>query len=65
MREVPRWAAGAHGLTKETGVPVRYIVVSTLHSPEVVEYPELRKITAQAATPSQTGDQLRMIHDLE
>jgi uncharacterized cupin superfamily protein len=56
---------GAHGLANETNAPVRYVMVSTLSSPEVVEYPELRKITAQATTPSQTGDRLWLIHDLE
>jgi len=34
-------------------------------SPEVVEYPELGKITAQARTASQTGDRLWLIHDVQ
>jgi hypothetical protein len=34
-------------------------------SPEVAEYPDLRKITAQARTGSQTGERLWLIHDLE
>jgi hypothetical protein len=32
-------------------------------SPEVVEYPELKQITAQARTESQTGERLWLIHD--
>jgi hypothetical protein len=39
-------------------------MVSTLKSPEVAEYPELRQITAQAQTSSQTGDRLWLIHDI-
>ena len=39
-------------------------MVSTLRTPEVVEYPDIDKITAQARTTSQTGEQLWLIHDL-
>jgi uncharacterized cupin superfamily protein len=56
---------GVHGLTNHTGEPVRYVMASTLGSPEVAEYPDLRKITAQAGTGSQTGERLWLIHDLE
>jgi uncharacterized cupin superfamily protein len=56
---------GAHGLRNETAEEVRYVMVSTLHSPEVAEYPDLRQITAQAHTESQTGDRLWLIHDLD
>jgi hypothetical protein len=31
----------------------------------VAEYPDLRKITAQARSESQTGERLWLIHDLE
>jgi hypothetical protein len=31
----------------------------------VVEYPDLKQITAQARTASQTGDRLWLIHDVE
>jgi len=34
-------------------------------SPEVVEYPDLDKITAQARTSSQNGEPLFVIHDLD
>jgi uncharacterized cupin superfamily protein len=54
---------GVHGLRNDTAAAVRYVMVSTLGSPEVVEYPELRQITAQARTGSQTGERLWLIHD--
>jgi uncharacterized cupin superfamily protein len=56
---------GAHGLANETDEPVRYVMASTLRSPEVAEYPDLGQITAQARTASQTGERLWLIHDLE
>jgi uncharacterized cupin superfamily protein len=60
----PTGPAGAHALSNETDEPVRYLVASTRRSPEVVEYPDLRQITAQARTGSQTGERLWLIHDL-
>ena len=56
---------GAHGLKNESDEPVRYVMVSTLNSPEVAEYPDLKQITAQARTGSQTGERLWLIHDVE
>jgi uncharacterized cupin superfamily protein len=56
--------AGAHGLRNETDDVIRYVMVSTQGGPEVVEYPDLRQITAQAATGSQTGERLWLIHDV-
>ena len=56
---------GAHGLTNHTEEPVRFVMASTLSSPEAAEYPDLKKITAQAKTGSQTGERLWLIHDLE
>jgi uncharacterized cupin superfamily protein len=56
---------GAHGLRNDTDQPVRYVVAGIRVSPEVAEYPDLKKITAQARTDSQTGEQLWLIHDLE
>ena len=47
---------GVHGLSNETSEPVRYLMASTLVSPEVAEYPDLNQITAQARTGSQTGE---------
>jgi uncharacterized cupin superfamily protein len=61
----PLGAAGAHGLKNETDDAVRILMASTLSSPEVCEYPDLRQITAQARTGSMTGDRLWLIHDVE
>jgi uncharacterized cupin superfamily protein len=61
----PTGPEGAHGVSNETDAPVRYVMASTLDSPEVVEYPDLKQITAQARTASQTGDQLWLLHDVE
>jgi uncharacterized cupin superfamily protein len=61
----PLGAEGAHGLKNPTDGAVRYLMASTLSSPEVVEYPELRQITAQARTGSMTGDRLWLIHDVK
>ena len=60
----PVGPAGAHGQRNETDEPVRYLMVSTRYSPEVVEYPDLKQITAQAFTGSQTGERLWLIHDV-
>jgi uncharacterized cupin superfamily protein len=60
----PTGPEGAHALSNETDEPVRYLIASTLHSPEVAEYPDLKQITAQARTGSQTGERLWLIHDL-
>jgi uncharacterized cupin superfamily protein len=61
----PLGAAGAHGIKNETEGRVRFLMASTISSPEVVEYPDLRQITAQARTPSLTGERLWLIHDVE
>ncbi len=60
----PPGPQGVHGVSNETSEPVRYLMASTLVSPEVAEYPDLRQITAQARTGSQTGEHLWLIHDL-
>jgi uncharacterized cupin superfamily protein len=56
---------GTHGLENETEEPIRILMVSTLSSPEVVEYPDLRQVTAQARTGSLTGERLWLIHDVD
>jgi uncharacterized cupin superfamily protein len=61
----PLGAEGAHGVKNETDEPVRILMASTLSSPEVCEYPDLRQITAQARTGSMTGERLWLIHDVE
>ena len=61
----PNGPDGAHGVSNDTDEPVRYVMVSTLVSPEVAEYPDQKKITAQARTGSQTGERLWVSHDLD
>jgi uncharacterized cupin superfamily protein len=56
---------GAHEFRNDTDEPVRYLVAGTRVSPEVVEYPGLKKLTAQSRLPSQTGERLFVIHDVE
>jgi uncharacterized cupin superfamily protein len=60
----PIGPAGAHGLRNDTDEAVRYVVAGIRVSPEVVEYPDLEKITAQARTGSQTGGRLWLSHDV-
>jgi uncharacterized cupin superfamily protein len=61
----PIGPAGAHGLRNDTQEIVRYVVAGIRVSPEVAEYPDLKKITAQARTGSQMGERLWLIHDVE
>jgi uncharacterized cupin superfamily protein len=61
----PAGPEGARGVRNDTDEPVRYLMAGIRVSPEVVEYPELGKITAQARTASQTGDRLWLIHDVQ
>ncbi len=61
----PAGPEGAHGLRNDTDEDTRYVVAGIRVSPEVAEYPDLKKITAQARTGSQTGDRLWLIHDLD
>jgi uncharacterized cupin superfamily protein len=56
---------GAHGLRNDSEDVVRYVVAGIRVSPEVAEYPDINKITAQARTQSQTGEPLFVIHDLD
>jgi uncharacterized cupin superfamily protein len=61
----PLGPAGAHGVSNETDDAVRVLLVSTLVTPEVAEYPDHRQITAQARTGSQTGERLWLIHAVD
>ena len=36
----PAGRGGAHRLTNETGEPVRVLIVSTMHAPDINEFPE-------------------------
>jgi uncharacterized cupin superfamily protein len=55
---------GAHAIRNDTDAPTRFVMVSDHPSPEVVEYPDLGQITAQAKTASQTGERLWFVHDV-
>ena len=55
---------GAHTLRNDTDEPVRFVVAGIRVFPEVVEYPDLKQITAQAPQGSQTGERLWLIHDV-
>ena len=55
---------GAHGLRNDTADAVRVVVAGIRVSPEVVEYPDLQQVTAQARTASQTGERLWLVHDV-
>jgi uncharacterized cupin superfamily protein len=61
----PTGPDGAHGLRNDTNEQTRFVVAGIRVSPEVAEYPDLGRITAQARTSSQTGERLWLIHDLE
>jgi uncharacterized cupin superfamily protein len=61
----PPGPEGAHGLRNDTETPVRYVVAGTRVSPEVVEYPDLKQVTAQSRHPTAGGGDLFVIHDME
>jgi uncharacterized cupin superfamily protein len=56
---------GAHEIRNDTAEPVRYVVAGTRVSPEVVEYPDLKQLTAQSQHDSMSGTQLFVIHDVK
>jgi uncharacterized cupin superfamily protein len=60
----PLGPAGAHQLSNRTGQIVRYLFISNLPTPEVVEYPDSGKVAAMAKTESQTGQPLWTMHRL-
>ena len=60
----PTGPDGAHGIRNDTEENVRFVVAGTRVSPEVVEYPDLQQVAAQARTASQTGERLWLIHDV-
>jgi uncharacterized cupin superfamily protein len=61
----PAGPAGAHEIRNDTGGVVRYVVAGIRVSPEVVEYPDLRQLTAQSRLESQRGGPLFVIHTFE
>jgi uncharacterized cupin superfamily protein len=60
----PVGPAGAHGFRNDGDGTCRYLMASTHPAPEVVEYPELGRITAQGPSASQTGKRLWLIYDV-
>jgi len=60
----PAGPAGAHGVRNDSDRLSRFVMVSDHPSPEVVEYPDLGQITAQARTGSQTGERLWLVYDV-
>jgi len=56
---------GAHQLINRSDAPVRYLVAANRPSPEVVEYPDTRQLSAMAFTQSQLGGPLWDIRTLE
>jgi uncharacterized cupin superfamily protein len=61
----PLGPAGAHGLRNDTDNPTRFLVAGIRVSPEVAEYPDVHKVTAQARTGSLTGERLWLVHDVD
>jgi uncharacterized cupin superfamily protein len=61
----PPGPEGAHGLQNDTDTAVRYVVAGTRVSPEVVEYPDLKQVTAQSRHATTSGGDLFLIHDME
>ena len=55
----PAGPDGAHGLRNDTDSPVRYVMAGIRVSPEIAEYPDLKKVTGQ----SRHG--IFFIHDIE
>ena len=55
----PSGPDGAHEIRNDTDAPVRYVVAGTRVSPEVVEYPDLKQLTAQSK------HNLFVIHDVK
>lgn len=50
--------AGAHQVVNRSDSAVRYVMVSTLVSPEAVEYPDTQQLSVLARTDSQWGKPL-------
>jgi uncharacterized cupin superfamily protein len=51
----PTGRRGVHRLDNRTGEPVRVLIVSTMVSPEIVEYPDSGKVAARGAAPGSRG----------
>ena len=61
----PAGPEGAHAITKNDEEPVRYLMVSTLVSPDATEYPDTRQLSVYARTKNQFGEELFDIRTLD
>ena len=48
---LPPGRGSAHQILNDSQAPLRYLAVSTRHSPEVVEYPDSGKVAVMAGAP--------------
>jgi uncharacterized cupin superfamily protein len=53
----PAGRRGAHQVFNETDEPVRYLMLSTMNAPDVMEYPDDGKIGVISRPPGSTGDE--------
>jgi uncharacterized cupin superfamily protein len=56
---------GAHAIDSEGEERVRYLVVSTLVSPDATEYPDTRQLSVYARRKNQFGEELFDIRRLD
>jgi uncharacterized cupin superfamily protein len=56
----PAGRAGAHRVDNESSEPVRILVLSTMRSPEIVEYPDSDKLGARHFAVGAEGERLRL-----
>lgn len=61
----PTGPEGAHQVLNRTQDPVRYVVVDSKVSPEIIEYPDSGKLASLSRGESQRGQQLWTIHRLD
>jgi uncharacterized cupin superfamily protein len=52
----PRGRRGAHTLVNRSDEPVRYVMISTRSTPEIVEYPELDTVRVMTHQPFEPPD---------
>ncbi|MEM4781266.1 MAG: cupin domain-containing protein [Halalkalicoccus sp.] len=60
-----RGPSGVHAVSNPTTESVRYVMVSTLTSPDAVEYPDSAQLSVMAKTDSQFGEPLWDIRTIE
>jgi uncharacterized cupin superfamily protein len=53
----PAGRQGAHQIFNQTEEPVRYLMVSTMNAPDVVEYPDEGKLDVISRSPGSLGDE--------